>query len=308
MTTRYPKKTKHNDRFSQEKADCEKKYSEQELAIEWNRFAINICQNSFVRRKLFGKQKRRCKNCTFTSESSLLNSKQKQDVHHLTYDHICSSEHPPIRDQVPDCEACFNTSPYKFRKCLSKLQLLHHDCHTHLHKKEAEEWKEKQRNLIVISKPRGNGNINIHSWRQQNIDKAAHVKPMSFFARPQSQPTSPITKNRIYSKQEYQEQLANKTARQPTHIKQEVPAEKKIRRNMRNRTENNRYIELYKIHAPNKLQAEKNVQEEQDLQRIYRDMLAWTHEVKRKQEADRSRNRLFWIVGISLILWFLAKS
>lgn len=99
-------------------------------------------KNKFVREYLYLQQHGICPYCG----QRIFSPNNDGVVHHQTYAHHCSSEHPTIRvylprdrdrtyRTVPNCELCYYMSPDKADKCLSCLVMVHADCHKKLHNK-----------------------------------------------------------------------------------------------------------------------------------------------------------------------------
>lgn len=107
---------------------CAKRHG---FSEQWERFAVEVCKNEFMRRFLFLRRRGICSCCCHPLAGDVV-------VHHVDYDHVCtfggrkgiSRSDYNVTGWVtgPDCEACLVASRTRFLACANRLRAVHEEC------------------------------------------------------------------------------------------------------------------------------------------------------------------------------------
>ena len=111
-------------------------------SLKWRSFARWVTRNSWMRRHVADLQSSLCVVCGIPIENIRAS---EADLHHKTYDWICTGPNPiqtlrfsktharPISQLTPDCKNCYERHPDKVAACAQRLAMVHLDCHGKIH-------------------------------------------------------------------------------------------------------------------------------------------------------------------------------
>lgn len=91
----------------------------------WRRWR-NANHNDYMQGFLHAQQNGLCEWC----EHPLHASDKRPNVHHCTYQHLCTQ---PSNEPTPDCRRCHWQHPDTFISCTQKLAIVHVQCHSAIH-------------------------------------------------------------------------------------------------------------------------------------------------------------------------------
>ena len=102
-------------------------------SARWIKFTNKICADLRIKEYLNYRQEGFCLVC---DRGFVFRDFRDTRVHHLSYDHECTLSERSNVFSPPPCGVCLRHHERDALACLSRVVLLHTDCHEQLHKAE----------------------------------------------------------------------------------------------------------------------------------------------------------------------------
>lgn len=134
--------------------DSNEMKAKHENSIGWKRYTSRVAKSPFIKRYLMASYNGVCQFCNRPIRDHML-------VHHMDYDHECTSSFPTVKYdnptekrpgrtvEVPDCERCSKEEPNKFNSCVCRLVPVHGICNMIISKIYGEQKAEAEKAKAV---------------------------------------------------------------------------------------------------------------------------------------------------------------